>query len=164
MRRQVTAGGTAGGGFGMAGSPAIWPPVAAGGSWLPRFRLTAGVLLVFLVVGGMCAASGEVPELSSGVAAGGVFFPAAGMTFAALTLLRRPLWPLVLAAAFCGQLVVSARLGVAVAVAAGSAAASAAGPLAGAAAVQAWAGGVPVLTGAGIWPRSRRGRSSSARD
>jgi signal transduction histidine kinase len=145
MRRQVAAGGSAGGAFSMASSPAAWP-AAGEGSWLPRFRLTAGAVLVFLVVGGVRAASGELPGLSGGVAAGGVFFPAAGMTFAALALLPRQLWPLVLAAVFGGQLGVSAGLGVPVAVAAGSAAASAAGPLAGAAAVQAWAGGVAVLS------------------
>lgn len=146
MRRQTAAGGSAGAVFRMPGSPAIWPQAAAGRPWRPGLRPAAGVVLVFLVVGGVRAASGEVPGLSGGIAAGGVFFPTAGMTFAGLMLLRRPLRALVLAAAFCGQLGVSAGLGAAAVAAAGSAAASAAGPLAGAAVVRAWAGGVPVLS------------------
>ena len=108
--------------------------------------MAAGVLLVFLVVGGMHAAGREISELSGAAAEGGVFFPAAGVTLAALVLLPRRLWLLVLAAAFCGQLGVSVGLGVAGAAAVGSAAASAVGPLAGAAAVLKWAGGSPVLS------------------
>jgi signal transduction histidine kinase len=103
-------------------------------------------VVVFLVVAGVHAAGREISQLSGAAAEGGVFFPAAGVTFAALVLLPRRLWPLVLAAAFCGELGVSVGLGVAGAVAAGSAAASAVAPLAGAAAVLAWAGGVPVLS------------------
>jgi len=146
MRRQVVANGSAGSVLRVPGSPASWPQAAAVRSGLAEFRLAAGVALLFVVVGGVRAASGEVPELSSGVAAGGVFFPAAGIAFAALMLMPRRLWLLILAAACCGQLGVSAGLGAAAAAAAGAAAASAAGPLAGAVAVRAWAGGAPVLS------------------
>ena len=144
MRRR--AGGGAGVVFRLSGSPATWPLAAGGRAWSSRFRVAAGVVVVFLVVGGTHAVGREISALSGAAAEGGVFFPAAGVTFAALVLLPRRLWPLVLAAAFCGELGVSLGLGVAGAVAVGSAAASAVAPLAGAVAVLAWAGGVPVLS------------------
>jgi hypothetical protein len=79
--------------------------------WSPGFRPAAGVLVVFLVVAGVHAAGSESHESSGAAAEGGVFFPAAGVTFAALVLLPRRLSLLVVAAAFCGELGISVRLG-----------------------------------------------------
>jgi signal transduction histidine kinase len=146
MKRRTVAGGHAGAVAGLPGSPAIRPLAAAGPTWSSGFRMAAGCLVVLLVVGGMHAAGREISALSGAAAEGGVFFPAAGVTFAALVLLPRRLWPLVLAATFCGQLGVGVGLGVAGPAAVGAATASAVGPLAGAAAVLARTGGLPVLS------------------
>ena len=74
-------------------------------------------------------------------ASGVVFFPAAGVTVAALLLLPRRWWPVVLAAAFCSELAADLVMGETTVTAAGSAVAGAAGPAAGAAVFLAWAGG-----------------------
>ena len=146
MRRRTVAELTAGATLCVPGQAATRPLTSARRAASSGLRTATGVLVVFLVVGGMHAAGREIDQLSGAAAEGGVFFPAAGVTLAALVLLPRRLWLLVLAAAFGGELGVNLGLGVPGAVAADSAAASAVAPLAGAAAVVAWAGGLPMLS------------------
>ena len=78
--------------------------------------------------------------------AGEVFFPAAGVTVAALLLVRRRWWPVVLVATFASELAADLILGEAAATAAGSALANTAEPVLGATLVLSAVGGCPQLS------------------
>jgi signal transduction histidine kinase len=105
-----------------------------------RWREAAGVVVVFVVVAAVHAAgTGIVSDVNRVSASGEVLFPAAGVTVAALLLLPRRWWPVVLAAAFCSELAADLVLGETAVTSAGSAVAGAAGPAAGAGVFLAWA-------------------------
>jgi hypothetical protein len=121
-----------------AGSFAAVRPVK--GAW-NRWRDAARAAGLFAVIAAVHAAgTGIVSDLNRVSASGEVLFPATGVTVAALLLLARRWWPLVLAAAFCSELAADLVMGEAVVTAAGSAVAVTAGPEVGAGAVLAWAG------------------------
>ena len=106
-----------------------------------RWREAAGAVVVFAVIAMVHAAgTGIVSDLNRVSASGEVLFPAAGVTVAALLLLPRRWWPVVLAAAFCSELAADLVLGETAVTSVGSAAASAAGPAVGAGVFLAWAG------------------------
>jgi signal transduction histidine kinase len=114
--------------------------------WWGR-REVAGALVLFAVIAAAHAAgTGIVSHLNRVSTSGEVFFPAAGVTVAALLLLPRRLWPLVLAAAFASELAADLVLGEPVITAVGSAVAGTAGPVVGAAMLLVWAGGPPWLS------------------
>ena len=114
--------------------------------WWGR-REVAGAFVLFAVIAAAHAAgTGIVSDLNRVSTSGEVFFPAAGVTVAALLLLPRRLWPVVLAAAFCSELAADLVLGETVVTAVGSAVAGTAGPAVGAAMLLAWAGGPPWLS------------------
>ena len=109
------------------------------GTWI-RWREAAGAVGLFVVIAAVHAAgTGIVSDLSRVSASGEVLFPAAGVTVAALLLLPRRWWPVVLAAAFGSELAADLVMGEAAVTAAGSAVAGAAGPAAGAGVFGAWA-------------------------
>ena len=76
---------------------------------------------------------------------GPAFFPAAGITTAAMLLTRRALWPAVVAAVLLAETVVDLYFGEPLVSALGYAAANAIEPVVGAALVLAWCGGTPDL-------------------
>ncbi len=78
--------------------------------------------------------------------AGEVFFPAAGVTVAALLLVPRRWWPVVLAAAFASELTADLILGEVAVTATGSALANTAEPVLGAVVVLRAVGGCPQLS------------------
>ena len=120
-----------------AGSFAATRPVT--GTWIRR-QEAAGAVVVFAVIAAVHAAgTGIISDLNRVSASGEVLFPAAGITVAALLLLPRRWWPVVLAAAFCSELVADLVMGEAVVTAAGSAVAVTVGPAVGAGVVLAWA-------------------------
>ena len=80
-----------------------------------------------------------------GAGVGPAFFPAAGVTVAAMPLSRRSLWPVVVAAIVLAELAVDLRYGVGWPGAVGFAVANSAEPLIGASLVLAWCKGVPDL-------------------
>ena len=122
-----------------AGSFAATRPVT--GTWIRR-QEAAGAVGLFAVIAAVHAAgTGIISDLNRVSASGEVLFPAAGITVAALLLLPRRWWPVVLAAAFCSELAADLAMGEAVVTAAGSAVAVTAGPATGAGVVLAWAGG-----------------------
>ena len=105
-----------------------------------RWREAAGAVVVFVVIAAVHAAgTGIVSDLNRVSASGEVLFPAAGVTVAALLLLPRRWWPVVLAAAFCSELAADLVMGETAVTAVGSAVAGTAGPAAGAALFGAWA-------------------------
>ena len=107
-----------------------------------RWREAAGAVVLFVVIAAVHAAgTGIVSDVNRVSASGVVLFPAAGVTVAALLLLPRRWWPVVLAAAFCSELAADLVMGETAVTAAGSAVAGAAGPATGAAVFLAWAGG-----------------------
>lgn len=73
------------------------------------------------------------------------FYPAAGVTVAAMMLSRRALWPAVVAAVIAAEILVDTSYGNPLALAAGFAAANVVEPLIGASIVLAWCGGWPDL-------------------
>ena len=132
-------------GLGPGLSDALTPWRLRIGQW--GRREVAGAALLFVVIGAAHAAgTGIVSHVSRVSTSGAVFFPAAGVTVAALLLLPRRLWPVVLAAAFASELAADLMLGEMAATAAGSALAGTAGPAAGAALVLRWAGGPPLMS------------------
>jgi len=105
-----------------------------------RWREAAGAVVVFVVIAAVHAAgTGIVSDLNRVSASGEVLFPATGVTVAALLLVPRRWWPVVLAAAFCSELAADLVLGETVVTAVGSAMAGVAGPAAGAGVFGAWA-------------------------
>jgi integral membrane sensor domain MASE1 len=123
----------------LSGPVAAAQPVASART---RRREAAGAVVLFAVIAAVHAAgTGIVSDMNRVSASGEVFFPAAGVTVAALLLLPRRWWPVVLAAAFCSELAADLVLGETTATAVGSAVAGAAGPAAGAMMLLAWAGG-----------------------
>ena len=104
------------------------------------------MVLFVAIAAAHAAGTGIVSHLNRVSASGEVFFPAAGVTVAALLLLPRRLWLLVLAAAFASELAADLVLGETVPTAVGSAVAGTAGPALGAAILLAWAGGPPSLS------------------
>ena len=107
-----------------------------------RWRKAAGAVMLFVVIAAVHAAgTGIVSDLNRVSASGEVLFPAAGVTVAALLLLPRRWWPVVLAAAFCSELAADLVMGEAAVTAVGSAVAVTAGPAVGAGVVLVWAGG-----------------------
>ena len=150
-------------GAGPPGSFAAARPVAGART---RWRAAAGAVVLFVVIAAVHAVgTGIVSDVDRVSASGEVFFPAAGVTVAALLLLPRRWWPVALAAAFCSELAADLVMGETAVTAAGSALAGAAGPAAGAAVFLAWAGGPlslsrrrpltafvagPAVTGAGV--------------
>ena len=126
-------------GSGRPGSSAAARPVM--GTWI-RWRGVAGAVGLFAVIAAVHAAgTGIISDLNRVSASGEVLFPAAGVTVAALLLLPRRWWPLVLAAAFCSELAADLVMGEAAVTAAGSAVAVTAGPAVGAGVVLARAVG-----------------------
>ena len=126
-----------GAGPGRPGSLAAARPLL--GTWI-RWREAAGAVVVFVVIAAVHAAgTGIVSDLNRVSASGEVLFPAAGVTVAALLLLPRRWWPVVLAAAFCSELAADLVMGEAAVTAVGSAVAVTAGPAVGAGLVLAWA-------------------------
>ncbi len=126
-------------GAGLHGPFAAVQPVMT--AW-PRWREAAGAVVLFVVIAAVHAAgTGIVSDLSRVSASGEVLFPAAGVTIAALLLLPRRWWPVVLAAAFCSELAADLLMRETAVTAVGSAVAGAAGPAAGAGVLLAWSGG-----------------------
>jgi integral membrane sensor domain MASE1 len=80
-----------------------------------------------------------------GAGVGPAFFPAAGVTVAAMLLSRRSLWPVIVAAIVLAEVAVDLRYGVGWAGALGFAAANSVEPLVGASLVLAWCKGGPDL-------------------
>ena len=80
-----------------------------------------------------------------GAGIGPAFFPAAGVTVAAMLLSRRSLWPVVVAAIVLAEFAVDLRYGVGWAGALGFAVANSVEPLVGASLVLAWCKGTPDL-------------------
>ncbi len=80
-----------------------------------------------------------------GAGVGPAFFPAAGVTVAAMLLSRRALWPVVVAAIVLAEFAVDLRYGVGWAGALGFAVANSVEPLIGASLVLAWCKGTPDL-------------------
>lgn len=110
-------------------------------------RKAAGALVLCVVVAvANAAGTGIVSQIDWLSASGQVFFPAAGVTIAALLLLPRRLWPLVLATAFASEMAVGLVLGKTVTIVAGSAVAITAGPVVGVVVLLAWADGLPSLS------------------
>jgi integral membrane sensor domain MASE1 len=131
-----------------SGLPAAGQPGAGARTGWTGLRGAAGALVLLVVIAAAHAAgTGIVSQLEWVSAPGEVFFPAAGVTVAALLLLPRRLWPLVLAVAFASELAADLLLGETITTAAGSAVAITAGPVVGVALLLAWAGGPPSLGG-----------------
>ena len=125
-------------------------PAARGASPLPA-QLRAGnglgaVALFLAVAAAHAAGAAVVYQFSHRTSAGEVFFPAAGVTVAALLLVPRRWWPVVLAAAFGSELAADMILGEVAGTAIGSALASTAEPALGAALVLRTLGGLPQLS------------------
>lgn len=118
----------------------------AGWAWRrtsPRLRAVA----LFLVVAAAHAAgTAAVYQFNHLTSAGEVFFPAAGVTVAALLLVPRRWWPVVLVATFTSELAADLILGEVAVTAAGSALANTAEPVLGAALVLRAVGGCPQLS------------------
>lgn len=123
-------------------------PAARGAGWA-RLRASnwLGAVALFLAVAAAhTAGMAVVYQFSHLTSAGEVFFPAAGVTVAALLLVPRHWWPVVLAAAFGSELAADVILGEAAGTAIGSALANAAGPALGAVLVLRALGGCPQLS------------------
>ena len=127
-----------------------WPAGRGGpgGGWgWPRASPRLGVVALFLVVAAAHAAgTAAVYQFNHLTSAGEVFFPAAGVTVAALLLVPRRWWPVVLVATFASELAADLILGEVAATAAGSALANTAEPVLGAALVLGAVGGCPQLS------------------
>lgn len=108
--------------------------------WLGRPHVVGAVALFMVIAAVHVAGTGVASGVDRVSASGEAFFPAAG-TVAALLLLPRRWWPVVLAAAFCSELATGLVTGETAGTAVGTAAAGTAGPAAGAALFPAWAGG-----------------------
>jgi len=132
-------------------------PPLAGRSALPaargvsRAQLRAGnglgaVALFLAVVAAHAAGTAAVYQFSHHASAGEVFFPAAGVTVAALLLVPRRWWPVVLAGAFGSELAADVILGEAAGTAIGSALATTAEPALGAVLVLRALDGRPQLS------------------
>jgi signal transduction histidine kinase len=124
------------------------PPAARGAGWA-RLRAGTGLgaVALFLAVAAVhVAGAAVVYQFSRRTSAGEVFFPAAGVTVAALLLVPRRWWPVVLAAAFGSELAADVILGVVAGTAIGSALAHTAEPALGAALVLRTLGGRPQLS------------------
>lgn len=127
------------------------PEVTAPGLRQPHASVTRGstaiALFLFLVVAAAHAAgTAVVYQLNHLTSAGEVFFPAAGVTVAALLLVPRRWWPVVLAATFASELTADLILGEAAATAIGSALANTAEPALGATLVLRVTGSCPQLS------------------
>ncbi|MBV9094814.1 MAG: MASE1 domain-containing protein [Streptosporangiaceae bacterium] len=92
------------------------------------------------------AGTAVVYQFNHLTSAGEVFFPAAGVTVAALLLVPRRWWPVVLTATFASELIADLILGEVAATAIGSALANTAEPALGAALVLRVTGGCPQLS------------------
>ena len=127
------------------GGPQAGAAQGAGWGW-PRASPRLGVVALFLVVAAAHAAgTAVVYQFNHLTSAGEVFFPAAGVTVAALLLVPRRWWLVVLVATFASELAADLILGEATAAAAGSALANTAEPVLGAALVLGAVGGCPQL-------------------
>ena len=100
--------------------------------------LSSGFGLFATVLIGYIAGSWVAFWLADQTGLSAVFFPPAGITVAALLTIGRRRWPLVLAAALCGELAMDLRNGLGLAESIGFVAANGLEPLAGAALVR-WA-------------------------
>lgn len=129
-----------------AGDVAARPSGRAG--WARRWaRARAAAVALFVVVAAAHAAgTAVVYQFNHLTSAGEVFFPAAGVTVAALLLVPRRWWPAVLAATFASELAADLILGEVAMTAIGSALANTAEPLLGAALVLRVVGGCPQLS------------------
>ena len=110
-----------------------------------RTRLAAAALFAG-VAAAHAAGTAVVYQFSHLTSAGEVFFPAAGVTVAALLLVPRRWWPIVLAATFVSELAADLILGEGAVTAIGSALANTAEPLLGAVVVLRTTGGCPRLS------------------
>jgi signal transduction histidine kinase len=123
-------------------------PAARGAGWA-RLRASTGlgaVALFLAVAAAHAAGMAMVYQFSHLTSAGEVFFPAAGVTVAALLLVPRRWWPVVLAAAFSSELAAHLIVGEVAGTAIGSALASIAEPALGAVLVLWALGGRPQLS------------------
>lgn len=118
--------------------------IRAPGQWITSSPW--GVAGAILLIAGFAAGRAAGTVLVSRLTAGEVFFPAAGVTVAALLLLPRGMWGVILAAAFCCELGADLVMGETVTRAVGSAVASTVGPAVGAVVLLAWVGGPPLLS------------------
>ncbi len=91
------------------------------------------------------SAGAELSWQAFSPAVGFAFFPPAGVTAAAMLLVRRARWPVIVAAIVAAELLLDARHGVHPVAALGLAGANAIEPLVGAALVLTWCGGAPDL-------------------
>ena len=115
-------------------------------SWGWRSAVGTVALFAIAIVIAAHVVGTEVYHLDRVTAAGEVFFPAAGVTVAALLLLPRRLWPVIFAAAFASQLAFGLVAREAVVTSVGSAVASTVEPAVGAVVLLAWLGGPPALS------------------
>ena len=124
------------------------PPAARGAGWSRLWASTGlGAVALFLAVAAAHAAGmAVVYQFSHFTSAGEVFFPAAGVTVAALLLVPRRWWPVVLAAAFGSELAAHLILSEVAGAAIGSALASIVEPALGAVLVLRALGGRPQLS------------------
>jgi len=131
-------------------------PTAARGTGWARLRAGAGlgaVALFLAVAVAHAAGMAVVYQFGHLTSAGEVFFPAAGVTVAALLLVPRRWWPVVLAAAFGSELAARMIVGEVAGTAIGSALAHPAEPVLGA---------VLVLWALGVRPQLSRRRDLAA--
>jgi signal transduction histidine kinase len=125
--------------------PAVRPPAGIP----PRRRLTGwlgGLTLCTLIVAAHAAGTAVVYRLNRTPSTGVTFFPADGVTLAALLLVPRRWRPAVLAATYLSELVSHFILHETVATAFGLALSNTVGPAVGAALIRRWVGGVPHLS------------------
>ncbi len=106
----------------------------------------SAAVLFALVAVGHALGTAVVYQLSHVPSVGVTFFPASGLTVAALLLVRRQLWPVVLAATYLSELTSHFVLGEKVLSGFGMALADTAGPAVGALLVLRWVGGPPLLS------------------
>ena len=109
-------------------------------------HVTSAAVLFGLVAAGHALGTAVVYQLSHVPSVGVTFFPASGLTVAALLLVRRRLWPVVLAATYLAELTSHFVLGEKVLSGFGMALADTVGPAVGALLVLRWVGGPPLLS------------------
>ncbi len=126
--------------------PTVIEPFLRRASAAIRSQIASAAVVFGLVVAGHALGTAVVYQLTHVPSVGVTFFPASGITVAALLLVPRRLWPVVLAATYLSELCSHFVLGEAVLSGFGMALADTAGPAVGALLVLRWVGGPPMLS------------------
>lgn len=103
---------------------------------MQRLRVRVDDVWLFVLVASAYAVGAELSWQSFGASSSIAFFPPAGVTLAALVLVERSRWPVVLIAAAGAEMVVDMRNGLTLAFSLGYAAANVIGPVVGALVIQ----------------------------